>query len=97
MQRSQLAVAQLNRLRSIRTQVVMMCGQSKLNRHATSKAVGSCQLLNLEVCAAEGVGQYARVFGWRGGPRLHMAQFLLPLAYSAYSSSFCGVSKISLK
>jgi hypothetical protein len=46
-QRSQRAVALRNRLRSALTQMVMACGQRKLNKHAASEAVGSGQLLNL--------------------------------------------------
>jgi LacI family gluconate utilization system Gnt-I transcriptional repressor len=46
-QRSQRAVARRNRLRSALTQMVMTCGQSKLNRNAASEAVGSGQLPNL--------------------------------------------------
>ena len=46
-QRSQRAVAWLNRLCSVLTQMVTACRQRKLNKHAASEAVGSGQLLNL--------------------------------------------------
>jgi hypothetical protein len=46
-QRSQRAVSRRNRLRSALTQMVMPCGQSKLNRHAASEAVASGQLPDL--------------------------------------------------
>ena len=46
-QRSQRAVAWLNRLRSVLAQWVKVRGQSELNRHAASEAVVSGQLPNL--------------------------------------------------
>jgi hypothetical protein len=46
-QRGQRAAARRNRLRSALIQMVMMRGQSRLNRHASSEAVGSGQLPNL--------------------------------------------------
>ena len=64
-QRSQHAVARLNRMRSVRTCLVMAGGKRNLNRHAASAAAGSGQLPHLGSSVVTGV--VARVQGGNPG------------------------------